>query len=525
MGLASWIGRQILRLPVVRDMARLAVEDFGHDPNIKTANTKGGRADVGYDEPIGRSAEAGNAAQWPDPVFELNPKGHYLVRTAPPALIAFNKAGSRVAKLDWTVQGGNAKRREQFKYMIEHTPGWASMLKWCCWAEADGLRIYQIKTLDPKLNPSQWQLPDLRGGGRLKLQAGGMMHWDGNNLYVARAANGMMLKEPELVKDRDQFMIHRPGGGSSPEGDLDLGVALLNLCESWWDGFHADKIYKKRYNQEIYTTGRRKIAPPNVQASYRAAAAAMVQLNEAGPEGVIVVSDEDDVKLRQLQTNGLQDLWGGIDKLAGIIYLLILGTKITSDTSDAAGVGSSGVGLSEELTAALGIAGGIAETINADLIPWYANRNEEMLEPLGEDEEECYIVPQAPKASDQGDIETGDVDDRDDAGSGDEAEDATGDKPGEDGRKGNPPIKQPEEAEEAVNLAADSDDQTVALQWLATEIGRGNLGYDSAAVLAKTRCAALSREDIDAVLRGAVDHFERLSAVAPSVESLESTLR
>lgn len=438
MGLSRWISRQLLRLPVLRDMARLAVEDFGHDPNIKRADTGNGRKDVGFDEPVGRSAEAGNAAEWPDPVHELNPKGHYLVRTAPPALIAFNKAGTRVSKLDWTVQGGNAKRREQFKYMIDHTPGWAGMLEWFCWAKADGLRIMQIKTLDAKLNPSQWQLPDLRGGGRLKVTAGGRMHWDGTNLYVARAANGVMLKEPELVKERDQFMVHRPGAGSSPAGDLDLGVALLNLCESWWDGFSADKIYKKRYNQEIYTTGRRKIAPPNVAASYRAAAAAMVELNEAGPEGVIVVSDEDDVKLRQLQTNGLQDLWHGIEKLAGIIYLLILGTKITSDTSDAAGVGSTGVGLSEELAAALGIAGSCAETINADLIPWYADRNEGLLEPLGEDEEECYVVPQAPKANDQGDVDTGNEDDPDDTEAEDDNEDTTGDKPGEDGRKGNP---------------------------------------------------------------------------------------
>lgn len=407
MGLASWIGRKLLRLPVVRDMARLAVEDFGHNPNLKTASSGNGRDDIGFDPPVGRAAEAGDAAEWPDPVFELDTEGHYKIRTSPPALVAFEKAGSRLAKLDWTVQGGNPKRCEQFKYMITHTPGWVEMLTWFAWARADGLRFMQIKTLDAKLNPSEWLLPDLRGGGRLKLRAGGRIHWDGVNLYDARTAEGIILKEPRIIRERDQFMVHRPGAGSSPNGDSDLGVALVNLCGSWWDGFMADKVYKRRYNQEIYTSGRRKIRPPNVQASYAAAAAKMVELNASGPDGVIVVSDEDDIKLRQLQTGGLQDLWHGIEKVAGVIYLLILGTKITSDASDQSGVGSTGVGLAEELAAALKLANGIAETINADLMPWYASRNEDTLEKLGENEEECYVVPQAPKTSDQGDVNTG----------------------------------------------------------------------------------------------------------------------
>lgn len=438
MGLRNFIARMILGRAA---MARLKVEDYGHAPGIGRADSRNGSLDVGYDEPQWRASDAGNAAEWPDPVFDQDPRGHLITRTCPPAIIAFRKLGNRVTKLDWQARGGNAKRREQMTYMVQHTPGWADMLRWFCWCEADGLRFCQIKTLDKRFNNSQWVLPDLRGGGRLKLRAGGRLHWDGTNVYVAQTSNAFDLKEAQLFPHRDEIMVHRPGAGSSPAGDLDLGVALLNLCQSWWDGFNADKVYKLRYNQEIYRSGRGRQRPPNVQASYQAAARKVVELHEAGPEGIIVLNDKDDIELRKLHTNGLQDLWHSMDKCAGIIYLLVVASKITSDTSDAGGVGSSGVGLSEELAAALAVAGGISDTVNMDLVPWYARMNEDMLEPLGEDEEEVYFVPEAPAANDAGDIggedkdEPEDVEDPDEA---DDTEDPAGNAPGEDGKKTNP---------------------------------------------------------------------------------------
>lgn len=422
MGLRTWLARNILRIGPAQ-MAALQVDDYGHADNLSVASTKNGAADVGYDQPTHRAYDAGDAAEWPDPVYEVNTTGHHLLRITPPVIIGMRKAGNRIVKVDWTVQGGNATRREQFKYMIDHTPGWAAMLRWLTWAIADGMRIVQIKTLDKRLNPSRWTLPDLRGGGRLKLRAGGMLHWDGVNLYVARTSTGLLLKEPQIVTARDQFMVHRPEADSSPNGSGDIGLSLYNLAESWWEGFQADKVYKKRYNHEIYSTGRRAKAP-NVQAGYARAAQNLVKMDEAGYEGLMIVSDQDAVKLRELRPNGLQDLWHGVDKLAGLIYLMLLASKITADASDQNGVGSSGVGLSEELAAALAIAGDCAETINSDLVPWYATRNAEMLEPLGEDEEECYVVPQAPKVGDQGDMDTGkqDADDPDDLGEVDEGD-------------------------------------------------------------------------------------------------------
>lgn len=441
MGLRNFIARMLLGSAA---MARLQIEDYGHNPGIGSVSSRDGRMDVGYDEPQWRASDAGDAAEWPDPVFDQDSRGHLITRTCPPAIIAFRKLGNRVTKLDWNAMGGNARRREQMTYLVRHTPGWSEMLRWFCWAEADGLRFCQIKALDPRFNQSQWVLPDLRGGGRLKLRAGGRLHWDGVNVYVARTANAFELKEAQIFPERNEIIVHRPGAGSSPAGDLDLGVALLNLCQSWWDGFNADKVYKLRYNQEIYRSGRGRQRPPNIQASYAAAARKVVDLHEAGPEGIIVLNDKDDIELRKLHTNGLQDLWHSMDKCAGVIYLLVVASKITSDTSDAGGVGSSGVGLSEELAAALAVAGNIAESVNMDLVPWYARMNEEMLEPLAEGEEEVYFVPEAPKAGDAGNIGDKGGDDPD-GGENDEGEneDPAGDAPGEDGRKANPPASEP----------------------------------------------------------------------------------
>lgn len=441
MGLRNFIARMLLGSAA---MARLQIEDYGHNPGIGSVSSRDGRMDVGYDEPQWRASDAGDAAEWPDPVFDQDSRGHLITRTCPPAIIAFRKLGNRVTKLDWDAMGGNARRREQMTYLVRHTPGWSEMLRWFCWAEADGLRFCQIKALDPRFNQSQWVLPDLRGGGRLKLRAGGRLHWDGTNIYVARTANALELKEAQIFPERNEIIVHRPGAGSSPAGDLDLGVALLNLCQSWWDGFNADKVYKLRYNQEIYRSGRGRQRPPNIQASYAAAARKVVDLHEAGPEGIIVLNDKDDIELRKLHTNGLQDLWHSMDKCAGVIYLLVVASKITSDTSDAGGVGSSGVGLSEELAAALAVAGNIAESVNMDLVPWYARMNEEMLEPLAEGEEEVYFVPMAPKANDAGNIETGMGGEPDESEDGEnDSDDPAGDKPGDDGRKANPPAIPP----------------------------------------------------------------------------------
>lgn len=431
MGVKSWIGRTLSRLPGVRAMATLVVQNYGHDLPLGVERTIGGRRDVGYDEPPFRAGEAGGAAEWPDPVFALNQHGHRLVRSTPPAIVAYSKLGKRTSKLNWVAKGGNAKRREQMTYMVQQTPGWADMIEFFSWVSADGVRFYQIKTLDRRFNTSDWTLPDLRGGGRFKLRAGGRMHWDGNNLFNARSETGVELKEPALIPEREQFMIHTHGALASPNGDMSMAVAVYNLCEDWWDGRAASKTYKLRYNQEIYTSGRQKPRQPNSQASFRNAAQKVVQLQEAGAEGVIVMSDQDELKLRALHTNGLQDLWHDMDKTAGLIYLMVLLSKITTDSSDQGGVGSSGVGLSEELAGVLANGTKIADTINADLVPWYARNNEALLQPLGDGEEEVYFVPEAPAPTDTGEV--GD----DESDQDDDPEDPA-DKPGEDGKLTNP---------------------------------------------------------------------------------------
>jgi hypothetical protein len=412
--------------------AQLALPDYGTRQQLPNVTVEPDR-DYAFDLPESINFLAGGAADWPDPVFVLDPNGHHKTRICPAAIRSINKLSKRTGKLDWQVRGGNAKRRAQFKEILQHTIGFGDMIDWITWALFEGVRYVQIKTH----SDGKWIVPTFKGGGRLKFKAGGRIHFDGTRLIQVLSHSMYQIEESRQLP-RDQFIMHRPGAGSSPEGDMDLGVAVYNLCDGWWDGLIGAKLYAKIYGVpwQIVESDLRRARADRVQDLMKQAAARLAdqQERQPGTAPIISLNLDNKVKLLQPATNGMADLWSHLDKLSGTIDQMIILTKLTNDVSDAVGgVGSSGVALSEELVAALCNGMQCAESLNMDLIPWIATRNDGELEPLADGETECYLWPMPPNTGDAGDMEN-DGNDPEDPEGGEEDDTETPDP----NRKTNP---------------------------------------------------------------------------------------
>lgn len=403
-------------------LTRFRLTDYGTNGPLPTADTEGGKRDVAHEQPVTRDILAGGLADWPDDVYDQNPTGHALIRRCPPILTAIEKRARGIAKVDWTVRGGNPARAEAFKEWFDGCIGWPSYFAWMEWAWAEGYRVHQIKEYDGD-EDKKWTVADWRMGGRRKWKAGptdgkGTVHWDGTRLSKVKQVTpiGVGLGftaeyEPEQLP-RNEFAIYRPGSGSNPEGDMDLMLILLDIATDWKTGRLNASKYVEIYGVPIrgYEKNMENTRPGAV-SGVMDAVAAKISAVKAG--GTIAMPTGDALKLFQPQGSALTDLWAHMRELAGLVWLLLLDNKLTQDTADAGGTGSSTVGLSEKDIAILVAAMGQAEVINTDIVPWAAERND--FPKLNEGEEECYFWPEPPKATDAGEIEAGDDEDTADA--------------------------------------------------------------------------------------------------------------
>lgn len=406
----GWLGK----------LFRFKLTDYGTSSPLPPANTEGMTRDVAHELPVTRDILAGGLADWPDDVYDQNPTGHALIRRCPPILTAIEKRARGIAKLDWTVQGGNPARAEAFKEWFDGCVGWPAYFAWMEWAHAEGYRVHQIKKYEGE-ESKKWTVADWRMGGRRKWKAGatdgkGTVHWDGTRLSSVKQIRttplGPMVDLDPQELPRNEFALYRPGSGSNPEGDMDLMLILLDIATDWKTGRLNASKYVEIYGVPIrgYEKNLENMRPGAVTGTMDAIAA-KISAVKAG--GTVAMPTGDALKLFQPQGSALTDLWSHMRELAGLVWLLLLDNKLTQDTADAGGTGSSTVGLSEKDIAILVAAMGQAEVINTDIVPWAVENND--FPPLADGEEECYFWPEPPKATDAGEMEAGDDEDPADA--------------------------------------------------------------------------------------------------------------
>lgn len=373
------------------------IEDYGKNPQVPTIN-KPDDFDVAHVTPITIDTLAGGVADFPDQVYEadLTHNAHLLSASCPSVMKSMAHAEALVTRLDWVVIG-EGERAEQLQEIIDQSYCWESMVSWLLWAILEGVRFQYIKPHQT----TKWVVPDFQGGGRKKQKAGGTVQWDGTRLMQVQQLGHESRDAEEIPLQNDQWIIHRPGAGSNPEGDLALGLSVYLLAKSWIDaaknidsyfslyGLPARILQKKIDNAQYDAARAMMIDAANSLAQkgdYAASAARARQRDQ------IVITNEDTLSLLEPRGKGIDDMTSYQRYIDGMIDQLIVLNQLTKSTTDAGPVGSSRVASEQQDASTFKAVIQIAESLNRYLIPWIDRNNPDLAE-LGEDEVEPYIWP------------------------------------------------------------------------------------------------------------------------------------
>lgn len=382
-------------------LTKLQMPDYGHTPGTQTAIA--GPFDVAEVLPVGMNSQAALSADFEDFVVHVDVDGHVKVRTM--AAPVFNKLATRISKLDWTVQGGNAMRREWFAKKFDEALDFPGLVQSAVWMISEGARYAQIKPAPARSDMTiSW---DFHGCERIKEKAGGRIHNDGVNLYEVQGFPAIGPSRPPKLLPKEEFIEFRWGSTSNPEGDTTLGVLLVNIAIAWWDALHRAKLSAKAAGIPITIIEHdfKQMRADRVAGRINANTNAIKTAQATG--GVVGLDAAAKARILAPTPGMLADVWLHLDKLYAMVQQAVLQNTLTTNTADSGPAGSSTVHLSEEDAAVLVIAMKIAEPFNRRAVPLLARWNEGFdIPPLADGEEECYFWPQFPTEDDEGDVET-----------------------------------------------------------------------------------------------------------------------
>lgn len=333
--------------------------------------------------PITIDALAGGAPRWEDLVYDLDPEAYRKMRVCVAINKAVRKLAVRTAKLNWTIVG-KGERAEALKEIFGQIKNWGDFIEWMTWALIEGVRFYQIKTAparDGSLQP--WKVPDFFMGGRLKKNAGGDMVWmGGKELRCEQRVSSLTTEEAASLPD--QFVIHRPGGGSNPEGDLWLGAALFNsVGKAHPRAITAGDLYMRLFGIPAIMAGAKidNMRPDRIQAMLEAKATkALAAMDNRGNARATGLSNEETIKLLQADPSGLDGIVNWLRYLESIADDLLAFGVLTSSSgiADAGRTGDTKEHGEEGDDAAFANGVQIAETFNRYVMPWILRKNPDL---------------------------------------------------------------------------------------------------------------------------------------------------
>lgn len=357
----------------------------------------GDRTELGAILPSTRLVEAGNIADWPDPVYDIDPNGYLVIHNCAPVIETVEKRGARIAKLNWSIIG-NGARADAFREIIDQARGWVDMLKWLSWADIDGTRFMQIKSAQAREGSTQpWIIPEFWMGGRKKFKAGGDIQWNGRSLVRVQRTTAAANTSPAYLPQW-QFIIHRPGAGSNPEGDSSLAVAVYRIAYAWEEAMKNTEAYMELFGIpiRIFKANFGKIRPDQITDTMESVVGRLKLMKE-NKQGVI--TDGEMLDLLEPKGKGFTDMIEYAKYLEGLLDQIFLANQLTSSVSDAGRTGDTGVHLNEESESIYCSAMQLAESLNRHLFPWIARKNPDMPE-LADGEFEPYIWPEPPVEED-----------------------------------------------------------------------------------------------------------------------------
>lgn len=353
----------------------------------------GDTVDLAGELPTSRLFEAGNIASWPDPVYDIDPDGYRVIHNCLPVIKSIEKRGVRIAKLNWSAIG-QPDRAEAFATILKQAKSFVDMVKWLSWADIDGVRFCQIK----QAMVGQWLVPDFFMGGRKKYKAGGDIQWDGRKLVRVKRNTG--AADVDYAKlPAWQFLIHRPGAGSNPEGDSNVGIATYRGAYSWEEAHKNIDAHMELFGVPIRVfKGKLDSIRPDQVVPVLQSRAERLKLMKANKQAVL--DDEEMIDLLEPKGQGFKDMLEYCRYLEGLFDQLFLANQLTSSVQDAKRTGDTSIHLSEESESIYCGAMQIAETLNRCLIPWIVRKNGDLLPPLKDGEPEVCFWPEPPVKED-----------------------------------------------------------------------------------------------------------------------------
>lgn len=409
-----------------------AQPDYGTSSKLPTASAREG-IELAPELPITIDALAGGMPRWEDIVYDLDAEAYRRMRVCYPIVNAVRKLAVRTTKMNWTIVG-EGPRAEAAKEIFGQIKGWGKFVEWLTWAWVEGVRFYQIKTSEAREGSSQpWKVPDFTMGGRLKKNAGGALVWDGGvgpgSLRVEQMTTSIVDQPPQDLP-LDQFVIHRPGGGSNPEGDLWLGATLYNTVgKAHPRAITAGDLYMRLFGIPALMVGVKadKARPDRISAMLEARAEKARQLFDSeGKAKAGGFTNDETVRLLQADAQGLNGIVTWLRYLESLPMDLLSFGVLTSSAgiADAQRTGDTRQHADEGDDAAFANGVEIAETFNRYVKPWIDARNKETMPPLetaplaedsedaGEDNEakpqaghDWYLWPKNPSEGDEQDVD------------------------------------------------------------------------------------------------------------------------
>ncbi len=343
--------------------------------------------DLAPELPITIDSLAGGALRWEDLVYDLDPEAYRKMRVCVAIVKAVRKLAVRTAKLNWTIVG-KGERADAMKEIFGQIKNWGDFIEWMTWALIEGVRFYQIKTAEARPGSKEaWKIPDFFMGGRLKEKAGGSIVWEGGDtLKMKQETGGAVVVQNPQELPIEQFVIHRPGGGSNPEGDLWLGAALFNsVGKAHPRAITAGDLYMRLFGIPAIMAGAKidKMRPDRIQAMLEdKATKALAAMDNRGSAKAIGLSNEDTIKLLSADPAGLTGIVEWLRYLESIADDLLAFGVLTSSSgiADAARTGNTQTHSDEGDDAAFANGVQIAETFNRYVMPWIVRKNPDLPE-------------------------------------------------------------------------------------------------------------------------------------------------
>jgi hypothetical protein len=355
-------------------------------------------------------AMGGGMPVYEDVVYELDAQAYTMLRQCPAIYGPLDKAATAIGRKVWKVVGNkkgktppkepmpevgfklvNEKlklvepvtggaRQKALQQIIDNMYGLKAATRAMIWGFIEGVIYCKVNTgksidgLD-----GAWVLPDLCGGVRKKVNAGGRLrHYVDDatgevTLTRSQETNvhaPVKLAQPAELNPKD-FLIFVPGANGNPEGEPDLAVNLFKIARLYMKVLKNLDRYTDRHGlplELVLGNGRPSELGSLLQTKAQ-------DIADRKPGQTVGLSTREKIELIEPKGQTADFLLQLKTDLEGDAARLILKSTLTSDTKASGPAGSSTVHKAEQDISVEAWAEQFADAMTDQLLPWIVEHN------------------------------------------------------------------------------------------------------------------------------------------------------